>query len=250
MKRLLTLFLLLVSALNFAQSVNDYKYVIVPSKFSFTKGENQYNLSALTKGLLQKYGFVAYIDTEEMPDEVLNSNCSRLNADIISSGNFITTKMQVVLKDCKNKTIFTSVEGKSKEKEYNAAYNLALREAFKSFDALGYKYNGSVTSIQREIVKTTNDGTAIKKEIVAVNNPASVTVPGKETLFAQPIENGFQLVDHTPKVVYRIYNTSAKDVFMAEKEQLKGTLVNNNGTWTFDYYSNGKLVSETLNIKF
>src|SRR5690606_6747246 len=35
-------------------------------------------------------------------------------------------------------------------------------------------------------------------------------------LYAQAIENGFQLVDSSPKVVYKIKNTSMENVFLVE----------------------------------
>ena len=38
--------------------------------------------------------------------------------------------------------------------------------------------------------------------------------------------------------------------FIAEKGQKIGTLYRNNDAWIFEYYDNGKLISEILNIKF
>ena len=248
-KYLIVLFLLLSTVSGFTQSVNDYKYVLVPSQFKFQKEPNQYSLNSITKGLLEKYGFVAYLDSEQMPNDVLAYNCNKLFLDVVEDNNFTTTRLTIVLKDCKNNILFTSAQGKSREKDWRVGYNLALREAFKSFDGLRYKYNGSLITVEREVVKTTNDGTTVKREIAIPSNP-QVIIDGKETLFAQPSANGYQLVDSTPKVVLRLLNTSSKEIFIAEKAEKKGTVFNNNGTWTFEYYENGQLISETLNIKF
>ena len=141
MKKYLFLLFVLTSYSGFSQSINDYKYAIVPSKFSFLKEPNQYRLNMLTKLLMEKYGFVTYLDTDVLPTEVANQNCNKVYVDVLKGGNMFVTKLTVVLKDCKNNILYTSAEGKSREKEYNVAYNEAFREAFKSFDNLGYKYS-------------------------------------------------------------------------------------------------------------
>ena len=65
MKRIL-LVALFISTASFAQkSINNYKYVIVPSKFDFVKGKDKYQTSSLTKFLFNKYGFTAFLDDEE-----------------------------------------------------------------------------------------------------------------------------------------------------------------------------------------
>lgn len=237
----------MLSTTAFAQSVNDYKYVIVPSKFAFLKKPNQFNMNALTKSLLEKYGFVVFFDNENLPAEVGDYNCNKLYADVKEDGNFMKTKMQILLKDCKGNLLFISDEGTSREKDFGQSYNEAFRAAAKSFENLQYNYNGNEIAIERTVVKTINDGTTVKKEIV----PAKTETPqGKEVFFAQPISNGYQLVDSTPKVVMKIYNTNTKDTFIAEKGQEKGVLRNDNGNWFFEYYADGKLYSETVYIKF
>ena len=60
MKKQFLLLLLLVSGFSFAQSLNDYKTVIVPLKFDFLKSENQYRMSTLSKYNLNKVGFDVY----------------------------------------------------------------------------------------------------------------------------------------------------------------------------------------------
>lgn len=246
MKKYLVLLLVLTSCLGFSQSINDYKYAIVPSKFSFLKEKDQYRMNTLTKMFMEKYGFVTYFDTDVLPVEVADQNCNKVYVDVESHGSMFSTKLNVVIKDCKNNILFTS-EGKSKEKEYQIAYNQALREAFNSFDAVGYKYNGSMTSVETVVVKTTNDGTTIKKEIIQTNANTSVS---SVALFAQPIANGFQLIDSTPKVVLKIYNTSVKDTYIAEGNQGKGILYLNNGDWTFEYYVGDTLMSERFKVKY
>jgi len=250
MKKALALLLFLTGSIAFAQSVNDYKYVIVPSQFAFLKSPNQFNMNSLTKSMLEKYGFTVFYDNENFPAEVGDYNCNKLYADVVSNGGLIKTKIKVLLKDCKGNVLFETQEGENREKDFQLAYNLALRDASKSFDALQYKYNGSGISVERSTVKTTNDGTTVKKEIVPAKTEIVSNASSKETFFAQPISNGYQLVDNTPKVVMKIYATSTKDTFIAEKGEFKGIVTNDNGNWIFEYYADGKLMSESLNIKF
>jgi hypothetical protein len=69
-------------------------------------------------------------------------------------------------------------------------------------------------------------------------------------LFALPIENGYKIVDSEPKVVYFIQNTSNENVFMAKKGDIQGTFLKKNTGWFFEYYQEGKLISEKVNVKF
>jgi hypothetical protein len=70
---------------SYAQSVNDYKAVIVPLKFIFKK-ENQYRLNTLTKFNLGKAGFTAFIN-DSIPAEY-NDRCSILYADVSNESGF------------------------------------------------------------------------------------------------------------------------------------------------------------------
>jgi hypothetical protein len=230
MKKHIILLLVLFSSLGFSQTINDYKYAIVPSKFSFLKEKNQYRLNLLTKLLMEKYGFVTFFDTDILPSEVAENNCNKVFVDVLSNGNMFVTKLSVVLKDCKNTVLFTSLEGKSQEKDYLISYNQALREAFNSFDALHYKYNDSDVS---KISNTINDG-----------NLSQIA------LFAQPIVNGFQLIDSTPKVIMKIYKTSSPICFIANKNNIQGVLISKDNQWFFEYLYNSNLVSEKVEVKF
>ena len=67
-------------------------------------------------------------------------------------------------------------------------------------------------------------------------------------LYAQQIENGYQLVDSSPKVVYRIKNSGLNNVFLVEG---KNAIVYKKGdSWVLEYYSENNLKQEALNIKF
>jgi hypothetical protein len=69
-------------------------------------------------------------------------------------------------------------------------------------------------------------------------------------LYAQPTENGYQLIDKTPKVVMKLLKTSRQDSFIAIKDGVQGSLNAKDNGWYFEYYQNDKLVSEKISVKF
>lgn len=233
MKKIILLFILITNYA-FSQSVNDYQSVIVPIKFDFLKSDDQYKLNTLTKLLLQKYGFKVYFSSEEIPSNVDNQRCNFLYADVINDSGILMTKLKVALKDCRGQLLFETQFGSSREKNFAAGYNQALRDAGKSFDKLDYKYNGK-------------DNSSITQE----PSETLVSETNSETFyFAQPIANGFQVVDNVPKVIMKLYTTSQKNVFLGIRGVINGVLISKENKWLFEYYEDGKLVSESWNLKF
>ncbi|MGL2967289.1 hypothetical protein [Flavobacterium sp. XGLA_31] len=252
MKKLLLFLILLVSLPTISQSLNDYQYVIVPVKFEVLKENDRYRMNTMTKLLLQKYGFKSYLSTDDIPQEVLNARCNALTASMEKESTMFVTKVKIVLKDCRENIVYQTEMGTSKEKEYAVAYNEALRAAFKSFDKANYVYNGK------------NDIGAVPVTPAVPNVPV-VEVPTEKVeeakspanenntevfFFAQPIPNGFQIVDNEPKVIMRLYNSSQKNVFIGVKGDINGVVILKNNQWFFEYYKNDKLVSEPLKLKF
>jgi len=142
MKKLSVLFAILFTAITYGQkTVNDYKYVIIPEKYEFSKEKNQYQLNALTKFLLEKYGFTTVMKSAEKPAELQSNNCLALEADVQNNSGLFVTKMVLQLKDCYGNVVYASDEGRSREKDYKAAYHEALRDAFTSLEDLNYSYN-------------------------------------------------------------------------------------------------------------
>lgn len=244
MKKYICIIFVLVGFSGFAQSVNDYPYVIVPTKFEFQNKENDYRLNTLTKFNLEKLGFTAFYSNDDANINY-NERCNYLKVDVKEvSGGFLITKLDITFTDCKNNVIFTSKVGKSKSKDRKIAYNDALMEAFESVKALNYKYNEAKQQVASSVSSTPVAHNTSKEVVVhdAIVNP--------NQLFAQAISNGFQLVDTTPKVVLKIFKTSQADYFTAVSDSKNGVVFKKNNEWFFEYYENDKLVSEKLDIKF
>jgi hypothetical protein len=232
MKKSLVLFFVLWTCFGFAQhEINSYRYLIVPEKFSFLKQKDQYNLNSLVKIHFEKLGFTVFFDSETLPDSLVNYNCNKLFADVESTGNFLTTKLVITLKDCKNKLVLQSKEGRSKEKDFKISYSQAFRDAFTTFRELNYQYQSS--TLASPITVQPIDSTQTQ-----------------QLLYAQPIATGFQLVDSSPKVIYKLVPTSNPVCFIAYKGELQGVLVQKNAQWYFEYFANEVLQSQPVLVKF
>lgn len=269
MKKLAFIFLLAIFAKTYGQEeLNNYKYVIVPKQFDAFKEQNQYQTSTLVKYLLSEKGFNVVYD-DQLPGDLSSNRCIGLTASILDNSNMFTTKASVVFKDCNSKEIFTTAEGTSKEKEYKLSYGEALKKSFNSLSGYNYSYNEKasepITVSFKNDVKTLKNTKAVEEVAVEqeetasadvkVIEPAAVKVENKKTVtnvyYAQDIDNGYQLVDSTPKIVMKMFKTSQQNIFLGEEENgNSGLLYNKNGEWYFEYYSEGKLVVQTLNIKF
>jgi hypothetical protein len=272
----------------FSQSnLNNYKYVIVPNQYGFFKEKDKYQLNSLTKFLFNKYGFEAYLEGENYPEELSRNKCLALNSDLINDSAMFKTKIAVVLKDCKGEVVYTTKIGETREKDFTKSYALALRDAFKDIIALNHVYKPDPNAVvavskepmnQNDVVKEIQqlkeELETLKKEkevaevveVKKTTEPVSVVVaenvPVKETkkvqehvnevpssiLYAQQIENGFQLVDSSPKVIYKIKNTSLENVYLVEGKN--ATLYKKGDNWIMEYYESDVLKQEVINIKF
>ncbi|NDV43712.1 hypothetical protein [Flagellimonas sediminis] len=257
--------------------LNDYKYIIVPKSFSIFKKENEYQTSTLIKHYFVQNGFNAVYE-DELPDDLITNRCLGLEADLINNSSLFTTKTSIALKDCHNVEVFRSLEGTSKIKEYAGAYKEAIQQAFVSFAGLDYSYQPKQTETPKDpVVISFKDDvkTVVEKEKDKVveqkatteeqvyksveprpsNFTKSLPTEGAkpvtvDLLYAQPIENGYQLVDSTPKVVLKLESTSMDNVFLTQFEGNNAVVFNKDGKWILEYQENGNKHQKELNIKF
>ncbi len=249
MKRYVLLIVALISLSGYAQSnLNNYKYILIPKKFSFLKEADQYGLNTLSKALLEDKGFIVYFDDTELPDDIAANKCMALNFDMQERKTLFTTNLTFSLKDCKGNVLYKSKEGKSREKDFRASHILALRDAFAPFNEVQYVY---AAPAEANVQQQANAGSAAVP--VSVPAPQTATGPSQtagETLYAQPTANGYQLIDTTPKVVLTLFKTSVEGYFIGNKDVSNGIVFKRNESWFFEYYKSGQLVSEKLLIKF
>jgi hypothetical protein len=255
------------------EKINNYKYVIVPSQFSFLKTTDQYQTSSLTKFLLNKKGFTAFLSNEDLPIELLQNRCLALIAEVLDDSGMFMVKNQIQLKDCYGTVLYTSEVGRSKEKNYKKGYHDAIRKAYNSMSNLSYSYNQKtpIREITKTVIKKTiktkqdlltktdvpvrvsSDVKELKTSIPnkIINTDSGLTKElstSKNVLYAQAIENGFQLVNTAPVVVFQVFRTKVKDVFIIKDKN--GILYKNNINWIAEYYNGSKLIVEKYQIKF
>ncbi|HWB93576.1 MAG TPA: hypothetical protein VG605_17065 [Puia sp.] len=242
-------------------SLNAYKYVLVPERFSFSKEDNQYGLSTIIKLELEDKGFIAFRDQDTLPPALAANKCQALKADVTERNTLFSTNLTLYLKDCQGNTIFKSKEGKSREKEFEQAYPQALAETFNSLNAVPYKYDsalagrpqGAAASQSTQTASAPATPSSTPAPAIPSSAPAPASAPVAEasgTLYAQAIPNGYQLIDTTPKKVLTLLKTSVADYFIADNGSSVGIVFRRDGAWYFEYYKNEKLVSQKLEIKF
>ncbi|MCT4697861.1 hypothetical protein [Tenacibaculum haliotis] len=249
MKKIFLILLMLTTSIFAQKKVNNYKYVIVPNKFDFLNKNDKYQTSSLTKFLFNKYGFTAILEDEKLPNDLAKDRCLALRGVIKEASGMFSTKTFVELRDCFNNVVFTSVVGKSKQKEYKRAYQESIRNAFKTIKSLNYKY----TPLKKEKIEVVNENipAVVALPKIVVNKPVSVNT-NKEVeianLYAQSTANGYQLVNTKPEVVFQLLKTNIKDVFVIKNKN--GILYKNNAIWIAEYYKENVQVIKKYQIKF
>lgn len=268
------------------EAIDNYKYVIVPLKFEILNDVDKYQINSLTKFLFNKYGYTAFFENDSFPNDLRQNRCLALEANVVKvKGGFLSTKLRINLTDCNGEVVVSSKVGKTREKESKVAYNLAVRNAFQTFQFYKHNYkpdpkgvtllsNASADSskqndeetkvAQEEIERLKQEVATLKDEKVvkqAVIVPVVSTSPKKETietpkaltedtktLYAQPIDNGFQVVDKTPKVIMILLETPRENTFIVKDQN--AIVYKEDGFWYLSK-NDGKATSlETLNIKF
>jgi hypothetical protein len=241
----LLFFFALFAVAGYSQNtINSYKYVLVPERFDLSKENNQYGLNTTTKLLLEQKGFAAFVGNEGLPPTVAANKCNALKAEVVEKKGLFVTNLTLLLKDCQGNIIFKSKEGKSREKEFQVAYEEALRNAFLSLNDVPYKYDSTIVAQPQQVTATP----AVSSSAPAAAKSAIVEITG--TLYAQVTPNGYQLIDTTPKKILTLLKTSLQDYFIAEAGPSNGVVFKKDGEWLFEYYKDNKLVSQKLEIKF
>ena len=256
--------------------LNAYKYIVIPSKFNFQKETNEYGLNLLLKYKFQQLGFESYLDTDDLPQELRTNTCLYAFPVLHTKSNMFKTTVSVELFDCANKSLYRTQEGGSSSKNFKVSYNEAVRKALNSFQDYKLDYspeqetvqialrdNSSVAALsaEKEIKKLKEEVAVLKQQNEETNGGASPVMYDKEVtedtvvevvksyLLAQPIINGYVLVDSiTNEIVYSIYNTKMKDVFVLKGKS--GVVYKVGASWVREYVDKEKTMTQFLELKF
>lgn len=154
MKHFILLVAFLLSVSGVSQNLNRYSFVIVPDRFEFQSQSHQYKLNEMTKFYFENNGFNAFLSSER--PEV--NRCDGLYADVVNVRAILGTRVEIVLKDCNQVEIYRSAEGRSKYKEFEKAYQDALRKAFNSFKTLNVQQKAVELMAPAEKIASDNSG--------------------------------------------------------------------------------------------
>lgn len=256
----IVLICLFMSVKFFAQKVNlnTYKYIVVPSSYGFLGEEDKYQLNSLTKFLFNKYGYTAFLENEMLPEDLKDNPCMALRVEAKEiKGSLFKTQMMIDLRDCKGTVVYSSKVGETREKDYAKAYNLALRDAFETYKNYGYKYipniDENLQQSQTVNVQNISKNSPVLESRTKVDSVSSKTIESKTTskktiLYAQPIENGYQVVDTTPKVVMILLKTGKQNVFIVKNEN--AIVYREDGFWYYSKNDGDNFSLESIEIKF
>lgn len=253
------LFLLMSISLNSQETNFDkYQYIVVSDRFEFLNESDQYQTSSLTKFLLKKKGFKVFLSNEKLPKDLNSNRCLGLFADVKEESSMFSIKNIIEIKDCYGKVLYASKTGSSKIKTYKKGYQEAIRNAFETMEDFEYSYNASFvdddTQKQETIVKNNSDkviDTVITPKTIVISDVKNEVINQKNdvtTLYAQAIENGFQLVNTKPEVVFILLKTNVKDVFVIKDKN--GNFYKKGTNWIAEYYENNKLVKKEFQVRF
>ncbi|WBV59791.1 hypothetical protein PFY12_12155 [Chryseobacterium camelliae] len=225
------LFILTLSSLTaFAQSVSDYKYISLPTKFETFK-EDFGLAELLTKTLRSKNYIVVPSDKLQWPSEAKDNPCNVLMADIINDSGFLRNKVLVKFKDCNDKEI-QSIKGASNIKEYKEGYQDALKQTYVSISPS--KPSNQIPVKAATTISATEE--ASTNSISAENSALKFSNGKMDLQKIQVDKNQFILVSSNSSSPFATFkNTTKNDVFRVKLQ---------NGESTLGYFENGNIVIE------
>jgi hypothetical protein len=260
-KIVFVLFLIASNYFTFGQekSINNYEFIIVPEFFDFLKEPNKYQTSSLTKFLLKKNGFTVFLDSEKYLSILRKNPCMGLTAVVIDKSSLFKTKVAIELRDCFNKLIYTSKVGVSGLKDYKQGFQEAIRNAHAKMNDIRYEALSNDEALVTEkkllaqapmLIEEVKEESVYKLpkptkslKVTLINN---LELTG--TLYAQPKEKGFQLVNSIPEVVFVLAKTGVKNTFIIRDKN--GILYKKDATWIAEFYEGNKRVVKEYSIKF
>ncbi|WP_422105750.1 hypothetical protein [Winogradskyella sp.] len=237
-----------------------YKYVVVPLQYDFLDAKDKFRLNTLTRVLLKGEGFnVFFSEGEQLPEDLSTNRCLAMYADVHKvKGGFLKTKLKMSFKDCFGNVLLESEEGASREKDFAVAYKDALNKAYVTLDFS--KIQNKAVSEQLALVKEPPPSPEIDdveeevldEEIEIVEQiDQSIqreTKKEEQVLYAQPITNGFQLVDTTPKKVMVLLKTAKPNVFIVKGKN--AIVYKEKDQWLYSETTENRYDVVPLNIKF
>ncbi|MFC0344970.1 hypothetical protein [Epilithonimonas hispanica] len=223
------IFLVLIKA----QTVSDYKYILIPQEFNDFKDNKDYGLGIIMEKSLKGKKYVVLSETKtSWPAEALTNPCKVLATDVLNDKSMFRNKIILNFKDCNNQVVFTE-KGSSTIKEFEPGFQDALKQGLA-------KVPISNPSATIEKIAESKPVEEIKKvdDVKVAQSPAAQKYKnGSLSLQRIQIDNSqFILVDGNSSVPFATFRATTKqDVFRVKLAS---------GVSTIGYYENGNIVIE------
>lgn len=241
MKKIILFSMFLFSMLLTAQE--NYKVIVIPTKFDFQKSDNQYNINTLCKLFFEKEGFKVVNEEEMLEQDFYKKRCELLYLNINDVGSIFTTKVNIDIQDCKKEILLHSIDVKTKEKDYYKGYNEVVKGALIS---LRGKLTIPNKNDKEEVVSNRVDTKTETVESTTKDEKQS----NSEILIAETTKNGYNLLDSNNRVIFELLKTSNPSVFTAKKGTVNGILTLSGNNAKFESYQNEVLMVEEFKVKF
>ena len=212
------IFLFLICFSGYAQTeLNPFKYIIVPKQYDFLKEENQYRVNSMTKYLFEQNGFKTLYQGEEYPADLNANPCLAATAIVLNESSAFTTKLIVSLKDCRDKEVFRTAEGKSKIKEFDKTYIDALKKSFVSIENLNHSFDESlvINAGAMAVVVNENPKAIVETQTIEKGEEKSI----ESAVVPVPVEKSTPEIKSTPKASPAA--VAAIPVVVAEKPKVE-----------------------------
>lgn len=225
------------------ESLNNYKYVLVPKQYEFQKRPDTYQINSLHKFLFDQAGFETLFTDEVYPQDLVEDRCLGLTSKVVSAPSMFRTKFTVELYDCYNKLVYTSIQGFSKKKDYKEAYHETLRRAMAEFKELDYHYVPKEK--QAVAVKQVENVATQPTEVIA----ATKLVPAQKVVEAETKVKASEAVVPVEKAVVEVAEVVPAVAVVAVEETAKKTApkakaYSIEGTYAIDMWGLCKVVKK------
>ncbi|WP_313598735.1 hypothetical protein [Epilithonimonas vandammei] len=229
------LFVFLIAVVK-AQTVSDYKYIVIPAEFNDFKDNKAYGLSNLLEKSLKAKKYTVLSSTKnDWPSDALMNPCSILNTDLLNDKSMFRNKLILQFKDCSNKVIFTE-KGSSMIKEFEPGFQDALKQTLVKIPV------SNPTTIVSKVAETTSTE-PFKKQLQgskeAILQTSNVVRYSNGTISVQKIQidnSQFILVDGNSSVPFATLKSTTKEGVFRVKL--------GSGESTIGYYENANIVIE------
>ncbi|MGB2128287.1 MAG: hypothetical protein ACPHXR_02305 [Flavicella sp.] len=254
-------FLLLLLSMVFStiaqNNTNNYSYVTIPNRFSFQKQADQYQLNSLLKFLMDKEGYVSFLDTERIPMNYMQMDCAGLRLQYIEKSSLLKTKLTLELYDCNNALIYKSPVAISFEKEYKKAYQDLIRKTFEFLKEEGCLHKpGEVTKNSPSnnsegpevMVSETNKLESTLREIGTIftnTSQLSIRLEPKGEAFLGYVSKSPSIAYNSGELVCKLSKTSLPKVYKVSWKDTYGNFIPTIGY--FDEAGNLKIDLDTIN---